>query len=146
MTIDERSALGQQLGVGQPIALDLQQLSEAAGAMVAGRMERHESSAEESVIGLLNFAAKIMTAEVVHLDTERIYARHPEVREAVTKTMKDAEDKGTPTSPGKVLTQLIVRGASPFNKQQERPKDQRPPKTNFPLVDELLESIFRKGR
>lgn len=111
MTIDNRSILGQQLEVGAPAELDLSQLDTAAGELLRDRMASGKSR-EEAIIGVLNFAAKLMVEGVIHLDTTKIYEAHPEVSVAVERIVTTSR-AGQKISTARALTRIMVTGSKP---------------------------------
>ena len=119
MVLDPRSRIGRQLEVETPAQLDLAQLDPAVAALVGGRMDRGMPR-EEALLSTISFLGKFAHDSVVALDTNRVFAAHPEVERAVTRLTESG------LSRGKAITRLLLDGS------QEQPRVRR---TNFNLAD-----------
>lgn len=133
MPIDKRTPLGQRLDVGKPVELDLSQFDKATGELIARRMEEKNESREEAILGVLNFAARLMVDTTVNLDTEAIFAGHPEVRRVVDEEIVTARSAGKTVTTARVVTKLIVRGAAATNAAKTSESSGR--RSDSPLED-----------
>lgn len=118
MTIDGRGRLGQKLEVEVPVELDLQQLDPAAGELIAKRMDAKGVDRAEAIVGIVNYAARLMAEGVVSLNTSRIFDKHPEVQQAVNEAGRTPRE----LTVAQALTVLIVKGAKP-PKKDAKPGD-----------------------
>lgn len=147
MTIDNRSSLGRQLEVDEPLEYDLGQLDRDAGELIAARMDAKGLTREEAVTDLLNFAGRVLQETVVHIDVGPVYERHPEVRRAVEGKQQAATRRGQKMGVGKALTVLIVAGAGQSGAEATGTAKQKPtvPRDRSEEIADGIDDIIAGG-
>ncbi|RTK95059.1 hypothetical protein EKI60_01230 [Candidatus Saccharibacteria bacterium] len=131
MAIDPRSSLGQSISVGEPVTMNLGQLSPEAGELIATRCA-DGTPREEVIARLLDHTSRLMADGVVSIDTTQIFAAHPDVADAVDTMRAATEEQGGRFRVSHALTRLMVRGAKPAESTT----------SDFPGSDGSLADLF----
>lgn len=143
MTIDPRTTLGRTLETGRQAEIDLSQLSQEAGELLASRIDG-DTTREEAVIGLVNHAAKLMAGGVVSLDTTLIFSSHSVVEDAVNRQQKEARTRGTPESIARSMTRILIVGSRHLM-IPSAPKERDGSSDLLGSISDLFENITGRG-